>query len=327
VSNRREFLTLLGGAAAAWPLAARAQQAMPVVGYLNEGAPEPGTYFLAEFRKGLGDAGYFEGRNVAIEYRWAYNQDERLPELAADLIRRSVNVIVTPGSGAAARTAKTATTTIPIVFGIVADPVQTGLVASLNRPGGNATGISYMSTDIAPKRLGLLHELKPHTTHFAMLVNPRGDGAERLTKELKEAASAAGWEMEVLTATTIPDIDMAFEALVQKQADALLVNPDILFGNRRVQLATLAARYAVPTMYPDRQYTEVGGLMSYGTRLLDQYRQLGIYTARVLKGEKPAELPVMQPTKFEFVINFQTAKALGLTVPPTLLARADEVIE
>jgi putative ABC transport system substrate-binding protein len=184
-----------------------------------------------------------------------------------------------------------------------------------------------MSTDIAPKRLGLLHELKPHTTHFAMLVNPRGDGAERLTKELKEAASAAGWEMEVLTATTIPDIDMAFEALVQKQADALLVNPDILFGNRRVQLATLAARYAVPTMYPDRQYTEVGGLMSYGTRLLDQYRQLGIYTARVLKGEKPAELPVMQPTKFEFVINFQTAKALGLTVPPTLLARADEVIE
>jgi putative ABC transport system substrate-binding protein len=264
---------------------------------------------------------------VAIEYRWAYNQDERLPELAADLIRRGVNVIVTPGSGAAARAAKAATTTIPIVFSIVADPVQTGLVASFNRPGGNATGISYMSTDIAAKRLGLLHELKPHASHFAMLVNPRGDDAERLTKELKEAASAAGWEMEVLTATSIPDIDMAFEAIVQKQVDALLVNPNILFGNRRVQLATLATRYAMPTMYPDRQYTEVGGLMSYGTRLLDQYRQLGIYTARVLGGEKPADLPVMQPTKFELVINFQTAKALGLTVPPTLRALADEVIE
>src|SRR5262249_10963054 len=198
--GRRKFLATLGGVAA-WPLAARAQQrTMPVIGYLNEGAAEPGTNFLAEFRKGLGDAGYFEGRNVAIEYRWAYNQGERLPELAADLIRRGVNVIVTPGSGAAARAAKAATTTIPIVFSIVADPVQTGLVASLNRPGGNATGIGYMSTDIATKRLGLLHELKPHASHFAMLVNPRGDDAERLTKELKEAASAAGWEMEVLTA-------------------------------------------------------------------------------------------------------------------------------
>jgi len=282
--KRRAFITLLG-VAAAWPLAARAQQpAIPVIGYLNEGAPEPGTYFLAEFRKGLGDAGYFEGRNVAIEYRWAYNQDERLPELAADPPRRQRDCHTgLRRSGARSQDC---------------DYNNSDRLRHRRRPGPDRAGRksqptgrqcyrhSYMSTDIAPKRLGLLHELKPHATHFAMLVNPRGDGAERLTKELKEAASAAGWEMEALTATTIPDIDMAFEALLQKQADALLVNPDILFGNRRVQLTTLAARYAVPTMYPDRQYTEVGGLMSYGTRLLDQYRQLGIYSARVLGGEK-----------------------------------------
>ena len=329
--RRREFISLLGGAAS-WPVAARAQQTtMPVVGYLYAGSAGPNANLAEAFRKGLRETGYIDGQNVTIEYRWADNVLDRLPELAADLVRRQVAVIATPGSAAAALAAKAATTKIPIIFGIGTDAIQAGLVASLNRPGGNVTGVSYMQAELAAKQIGLLHELLPEATRFAVLVNPTNPLVTGpIVTDLEAATSAIGGQIEVYPASTIRDIDTAFGRLIQKRADALLVSPGPLFGNRRVQLATLTARHALPTMYYDREFAEVGGLMSYGTSLSDQYRQTGIYTGRTgraLKGERPADLPVLRATNFEFVINLQTARTLGLEVPPTLLARADEVIE
>jgi putative ABC transport system substrate-binding protein len=329
--RRREFILALGGAVAApsllWPRAARAQPpSIPIVGYVHSDSPQTAAGLLAAFREGLSETGYVEGQNVAIEYRWAENDLSRIPELVADLVRRRVAVIATPGSSAAALAAKAATTTIPIVFSLGLDPVQLGLVASLSRPGGNITGVNSMSNELVAKRLGLLHELLPTATRFAVLVNPKNPTTESLKKDVEVAAAAIGPQIEFFTASTGVDIDTAFASLVQR-ADALLVHPDNLFINRRIQLTTLAARHAVPAIYPLRPDAEAGGLMSYGTKLADAHRQAGVYTGRILKGAKPADLPVVQPTKFEFVINLQTAKTIGLTVPPTLLARADEVIE
>jgi putative ABC transport system substrate-binding protein len=326
-THRRSFLTLLGtsAAASAWPLAARAQQpGMPVVGVLNPGSPEASVFFVAPFLKGLSEAGYVEGRNVTIEYRWAHNDIARLPELAADLVRRQASVIATTLS--AALVAKAATTTIPIVFQGADDPVQVGLVASLNRPGANVTGITSMNVELMAKRLGLLHELLPGAARFAVLVTPTSRTPTSIT-DVQAAVAAIGRQIEVLSASTIREIDAAFGTMRQKRAEALLISPSVLFSNRRVQLVTLAARHGVPAVHFAREFPEAGGLMSYGTSLADQYRQVGIYTGRILKGEKPADLPVMRATKFEFVINLGTARALGIEVPPSLLAITDEVIE
>jgi putative tryptophan/tyrosine transport system substrate-binding protein len=325
--KRREFITL-GGAAVAWPLAARAQQpAMPVVGYLYSGTPESSERFVAAFRAGLNEVGFFEGRNVAIEFRWAQNDPGRLPELAADLVRRQVAVIATPGSTPATLAAKAATMTIPIVFYSGGDPVRLGLVASFNLPGGNLTGITSMNAELGSKRLGLLHELLPGAARFAMLVQSNSPLTEAFVAEVRAAAAALGLHVEVLSASDNRDIDSAFTSLVQKRADALLVSSDVLFTSRRVQLVTLAVHHRVPAIYPFREDAVAGGLMSYGSSVIDPSRQVGIYTGRILRGEKPADLPVMRSIKFEFVINLQVAKLLDLTVPPTLLARADEVIE
>jgi putative ABC transport system substrate-binding protein len=323
--KRREFITLLGGAAA-WPLAARAQQpAMPVIGYLDAGSAAERTRQVAAFRKGLGEVGYQEGQNVALELRWAEGQYGRFGELAADLVRRRVSVIATPGSAAAALAAKAATATIPIVFGVGSDPVQEGLVASLNRPGGNVTGINFFTVELVAKRTELLRELVPAAKRLAVLVNPTDPEGYQTLRDAQAAAS--GQQIVAIEAASGRDIDAAFTRMAREQVDALFVAPGTFFNTRRVQLAILAARHALPAIYSVRAYPEVGGLISYGTDVLDAFRQVGVYTARILKGARPADLPVVQSTKFELVINFNTARALGLDVPATLLARADEVIE
>ena len=325
---RREFITLLGGATVAWPIAARAQQAaLPIVGFVYPSVPELSAGIVAAFRKGLNETGFVEGRNVTIEFRFGYNDIAQLPKLAADLVDRRVAVIATPGSTPSALAAKAATTTIPIVFGIGPDPVEIGLVASLNRPGGNVTGISSMNAELGAKRLGFLHELLPSAVRFAVLVNPNNRNAEPLTRDAQATASAIGRQIEIFAASSAREIDAAFVSLLQKRADALLVSPDPLFDSRRVQLVTLATHHRLPTIYSFRENVEIGGLMSYGSSAAERDRQVGIYTGRILKGEKPADLPVLRAAKFEFVINLQTAKILGLNVPPSLLAIADEVIE
>jgi putative ABC transport system substrate-binding protein len=321
--QRREFITLLGGAAAAWPVVARAQQAaMPVIGYLYAGSADASTRLTAASPR------LERGRNVAIEYRFADSAYNRLPELAADLVRRRVAVIVTPSSVQAARAAKSETVTIPIVFQTGADPVQVGLVASLNRPGGNATGIASMNTEISSKRLGLLHELVPTTARLAVLVNPQlGDRATAVIAEARAAAAAMKREIEPLSASNNDEIDAAFAALAQKRIGGIMVTASPLFSNRRVQLAMATMRHGIPAIYTDREIVEAGGLMSYASNLIDEFRQVGIYAGRVLKGEKPADLPVLRASKFEFVINLQSAKLLGIEIPDKLLALADEVIE
>jgi putative ABC transport system substrate-binding protein len=328
--GRREFLSALGGAAAAWPRAGRAQQPtkMPVIGFLSSTFAGDQLHWLAAFRKGLNETGYVEGHNVSIEYRWAEGQYNRLPELLADLIRHHVSVIVTPPSIPAALAAKAATRVIPIVFSAGEDPVRLGLVESLSRPGGNATGINFFSTEILSKRLGLLHDLVPKAVRIAVLINPANARAnERTLHDVTEAARGLGLQIQVLNASNGDEIDAAYTALASDRADALLVAPDIFFVSRRVQIAVLSARHLVPTIYAVRDYAEAGGLISYGADVIDSVRQQGVYTGRILKGTKPADLPVVQSTKFEIVINLRTAKAIGLEVPATLLSRADEVIE
>jgi|SRR6266498_527341 ABC-type uncharacterized transport system substrate-binding protein len=323
--KRREFITLLGGAAAAWPLAARAQQQMPVIGFLHPSSPD--AYRPRAFRQALKDAGFVEGENVTIEYRWADNQLDRLPALAAELVQRRVAVIATGGPPSVVA-AKTATTTIPIVFVVGEDPVRLGLVSSLARPGGNVTGINFLAVEVAAKRLGLLRELVPAATRVAVFVNPaNGLVAEATLRDVGAAARAMGLQIQVFNVGTIREIDAAFATLASQRPDALFVANDPLFIDRRVQLAQLAAHHALPAIHQDRLYPEVGGLVSYGASVGDAWRQVGTYTGRILKGAKPADLPVVQSTKFELVINVSTARMLGLTVPDKLLATADEVIE
>jgi len=325
--RRREFITLVSGAATL-PLVAHAQQAGPaVIGYFSAGMPEATAYLAAAFRKGLSEAGYIDGKNVTIEYRWAYNDYSRLPELAADLVNRRVAVIAAVGATPAALAAKAATTTTPIVFTTGSDPIQIGLVASLNRPGGNITGIAAMTVETGAKRLELLRGLVPDAKHFAVLVNPNSQMTESIVATLRASVASIGGQIEVVTASTNRDIDTAIATVAQKRGVVLLVSPDTLFSARRVQLITLAAHHAIPAIYPFREFADVGGLASYGPSFAEIARLAGVYTGRVLKGEKPTDLPVLQATKFEFVINLQTARILGLTVPPSLLATADEVIE
>jgi len=325
--RRREFITAFGGAAAAWPIAARAQQrTMPVIGFLYLGSPEPTAHLATAFRKGLSETGYDEGRNVAIEYRWAHNEYDRLPQLVADLLRRRVAVIVTPGGSRGALVAKAATASVPIVFSFAPDPVQLGVVASLNRPGGNVTGINSMNVELHSKLIGILSELVPKPARLAMLIEP-ASSTDVTRMQATTTAEALGRQIEFFHASSNREIDAAFAGLVQKQIKALMVPTNSLFETRRVQIATLAARYAVPVIYASRDYVVAGGLMSYGTSSAEVFRQVGIYAGRILNGEKPAELPVMRPTKFEFVINLQTARTIDIDIPATLLAQADEIIE
>ena len=326
--RRREFVTLIGVAAAAWPLAAKAQQsAMPVIGYLGASSPEQSAFGITAFRRGLSEVGYIEGRNVAIEYRYAFNDSNRLQALATDLVRRRVELIATIASTGATLAAKAATASIPIVFSSGQDPVDAGLVASFNRPGGNVTGASSMSADLGAKRLGLLYELVPRAARFALLVNPKSPNAEVSIRDAREGASALGRPIEILSAGNTEEIDGSFADLLSKRVDALLVSPDTLFTNRRVQLVAQAAQHAVPAIYPFRAIVEADGLMSYGSSGSEGPRQAGIYAGRILNGEKPADLPVHRANKFEFIVNLQTARTLGIQVPPRLLALADETIE
>jgi putative ABC transport system substrate-binding protein len=326
--RRRNFITLLGGAVA-WPLVARAQQsALPVVGVLDAGSADAYARFAAAFRKGLSEAGYVEGQNVTVEYHWLEGQYERLPALAADLVRRHVAVIATPASTPATLAAKAATATIPIVFGVGEDPVRLGLVASLARPGGNATGINSFTREVTAKRLRLLRDLVPNAVRVAVLLNPANAvSAENTLRDAKAAAATIGLQIQILNATTIGEIDAAFASPARERSDALFVAPDSLFASRHVQFVILTARNNIPATFPDRDFVAAGGLMSYGTDFADTYHQVGVYTGNILKGAKPADLPVVQSTKFELVINLQAARALGIEVPPGVLAIADEVIE
>ena len=325
--GRREFITLLGGVAAAWPLTAQAQQPLPVIGFLNSSSPDGYAPMASAFRQGLKETGYVDGHNVAIEYRWAEGRNDRLPSFVADLVQRKVNVIAATTT-AAALAAKAATTTIPIVFETTADPVQLGLVASLNRPGGNVTGVTQTNMEIAPKRLELLHELVPTASVMALLVNPTDPAlAESATKELQEAASILGLKLHVMQASTERDFDAVFAKLIQLRAGGLVIGSDPFFTSRSQQLAKLTVDHAVPAVYQFREFAVAGGLLSYGAAITDAYRLAGNYTGRVLRGDKPADLPVQQATKVEMIINLKTAKALGLNVPNPLIGRADEVIE
>ena len=325
--NRRKFITLLGGAAA-WPLAARAQQpAMPVIGLLSARSPAVDATLISVIRQGLNDSGFVEGQNVALDYRWADGQYDRLTALAADLVHRQVAVIVSFGGDATALAAKTATATIPIVFLVGSDPIRSGLVPSLNHPGGNMTGASSFIFDLEPKRLGLVHELRPNATTIAVVVNPNSPNAELQVNDIQIAARNVGQRVDILNASTIREIDAVFAKLTQMRVDALLIAADPIFFNRASQLVVLASRHAIPTLYSRREFVALGGLMSYGSNADETYRIAGVYAGRILKGEKPGDLPIQLPTKFELVINLSTARALDIDVPATLLARADEVIE
>jgi putative tryptophan/tyrosine transport system substrate-binding protein len=326
--QRRNFITLLGGAAAAWPFTANAQQqAMPVVGFVRDGSADANAPYTAAFRKGLNETGYVEGQNVTVEYHWLEGQYDRLAALMANLVRRQVAVIATPGS-TPTLAAKAATASIPIVFGVAEDPVRLGLVASLARPGGNATGINFFVNETIAKRLALLHELVPKAIRIALLINPGNTfSADATLKEVPQAARALGLQLQVFKAGTSSEINATFGVLAREPADALFLAGDAFYASRRVQLATLAVRERIPMTVSARELVEAGALMSYGADIVDSLRQVGVYTGHILKGTKPADLPVVQSTKFELVINLQTAKALGLEIPPTLLARADEVIE
>jgi putative tryptophan/tyrosine transport system substrate-binding protein len=327
--RRRNFIALLGGAAVTWSLAARAQQgALPLIGFINGGSADASTGFVAAFRKGLSESGFVEGQNVAVEYHWLEGRYDRLPALAADLIRRRVALIATPGSVPAALAAKAATATIPIVFTVAEDPVQLGLVASLARPGGNATGINYFSREVVAKRLRLLHDLLPKAARIAVLLNRANAGsAEATLRGVQEAAPAIGLQIQILNARTIGEIDAVFAGFARERPDALFLAGDGFFTDRRVQFATLTARDRIPASGATSDFVKAGGLMSYGTDLTETYRQTGVYTGRILKGEQPTELPVLQSTKFEFVLNLQTARALDIEVPPGVLSIVDEVIE
>jgi putative tryptophan/tyrosine transport system substrate-binding protein len=326
--RRRNFIAFLGGAAAAWPVAARAQQTMPVIGYIGTGSRESDAFRLPSFHQGLSEAGYVEGRNVAIEYRWAEGQNDRLPALAADLVRRQVAVIAVPASTPGVLAAKAATATIPIVFYIGLDPVELGLVASLAHPGGNITGVTGWNVMVGPKRLELLREVIPSATSIALLVNPTSpDLATADSRDQQAAARALGVQLHVLHASNERDFDAVFATLVQLRAGGLVIGTDSLFNTQKEQLAALTVRHGVPTIHQYREFVMAGGLMAYGSPTADLSRQVGVYTARILKGEKPADLPVQQATKVELFVNLKTAKTLGLTVPLPLLARADEVIE
>jgi putative tryptophan/tyrosine transport system substrate-binding protein len=325
--KRRDFIALISGAAAVWPLVARAQQpAMPVVGFLLSTSPDLNADFLRAFREGLKETGFVEGENVAVVYRWADGQIDRLPGLAAELTRRPVAVLIASGD-AASLAAKAATTTIPIIFHVGRDPAMLGLVASLARPGGNLTGVNFFTGELAAKRLEYLHQLVPGAAHVAMLLNPTNPNAETVLRDVEVAARSMGLQIQVLNAGTIGEIEAAFATFVRERPDGLFVSGDPAFRFRRIQLALLAAHHRVPAIYALRDYAEAGGLMSYGAGLSDAHRQGGVYVGRILKGAKPADLPVVQSSKFELVINLQPARMLGLTVPPSLLATADEVIE
>ena len=326
--RRREFITLVGGAAAAWPLVARAQQpAMPVIGFLSGTSSKGYAPYLAAFREGLREGGFVEGQNVTIEYRWADDHYERLPELAADLVTRRVALIAAAGGSPAALAAKSATTTIPIVFQIGVDPVKAGLVSSLNQPGGNITGFANLALEVGPKRLELLHRLVPNATNIAVLVNPARSNVEAETKDMQSAANKLGLQLNVLYASTERDFDKVFATSVQLRAGGVVISGDPFFNTRSEELAAMAIHYMVPAIYQFHEFAAAGGLVSYGSSIKNTHREAGIYTARILKGEKPADLPVQEPNKVELIINLKTAKTLGLEIPPSILTSADEVIE